>query len=260
MCRDSRCAYHFFALKIARGDVSDIPDDIPLPEVRRTLLVNPPTMKSTNVSILRKSGTISSVVPVSSTSAKTAGARLARFLRLINHLGTAPWANKHFETNHRILLRLTAAHISLIAPGGDIQDLCHIIDPRLNLTGAGNLVWVTNRQQGKTTTLARFLAALSIASPVGGLLCTVYSTSLDRSQELVKAAKQYIYWLKDTGYPEFDLTVERDNERMYVVNNGAASNQVIARPKNPDSCRGEYVLFFIGCIVYRNLCCQRLHL
>ena len=111
----------------------------------------------------------------------------------------------------------------------------------LTLTFASMLCWGSG-VQGKTTTLARFLAALSIASPVGGLLCTVYSTSLDRSVELVRGAKQYIYWLSDpkNAFPEFQLNpLDRDNERGYIVNNGYAANQVLARPKNPESCRGD---------------------
>lgn len=233
------CAYHKFALRLATGSAMDVPETLSLTEVRRRLWVDPPTMRSTNVAILRKCGTVGAVARSHHVGNGTARARLAKFLRLLNHMQAAPWANKEFETNRQILMRLTAAHLPLIAPGGDIEELCQMIDPQLNLVGAGNLVWVTNRQQGKTTTLARFLAAISIASPVGGLLCTVYSTSLERSQELVKAAKEYIRWMQTTGYNAYPLQMERDNESRYVLNNGVARNEIIARPRQANSCRGD---------------------
>ena len=47
--------------------------------------------------------------------------RLARFMRLLAHLQTAPWAAMEFSVNTTILRRLTAAHVHLIAPGGDLS-------------------------------------------------------------------------------------------------------------------------------------------
>ena len=126
--------------------------------------------------------------------------RLAKFLRLLRHLGTAPWANKQFAVNETILRRLTASHLHLIVgkdafASDERADFFRMINPRSTLNGAENLVWITNRQQGKTSTLSKFLAALAISSPCGGTLACVYSTSLDRAQELTKATKQYIYWM-----------------------------------------------------------------
>ncbi len=240
-CRGLACTYHEFVSSVERVGY-DI-HSIPLTEVRRQLSVYPPNRGGSvavGSTLLRRVGRLQQSNFGGGDSKSVAESRLSRFLRLLDHLGTAPWANMHFDINHKILMRLTSAHLHLIAPGAG-QSLCHIIDPREVLDGAQNLVWVTNRQQGKTTTLARFVAALSIACPLGGLLFTVYSTSLDRSVELVKAAKAYLYWLgTDAGAsPEFNITIDRDNERMYTVNNGTASNIVIARPKNPDSCRGD---------------------
>ena len=41
-------------------------------------------------------------------------ARLVSFLQLLNHLNKAPWASGKFAANELILMRLTAAHMSLI--------------------------------------------------------------------------------------------------------------------------------------------------
>lgn len=43
--------------------------------------------------------------------------------------------------------------------------------------------------------MSKFLAALLLMSPVGGNLVFVYSTSLDRAQEVLRAAKVYIDWI-----------------------------------------------------------------
>lgn len=75
-----------------------------------------------------------------------------------------------------------------------------------------------NRQQGKTTTLSKFIAALAIGSIAGGNLCFVYSTGLDRAQEVVKASRAVIDWLRTTPHVERagyeKIKIARDNERM----------------------------------------------
>ena len=96
---------------------------------------------------------------------------------------------------------------------------------------------------GKTSTIGRFIAALAIASPVGGMLCTIYSTSLDRSVELKKSAMAYLHWMTTKGahheWPQLKLVM--CNYTTFAVQNGPGNpiNSVIARPKSADSCRGD---------------------
>jgi phage terminase large subunit-like protein len=102
---------------------------------------------------------------------------------------------------------------------------------------------VDNSQQGKTSTISKFLAVLSLLSPQGGNLCCVYSTSLDRAQEVTRAAKKYLYYyandpkvksmFKELGLGTVVFTT--DNERTYTLKSLTAdvSNTVQARPKNP---------------------------
>jgi len=73
--------------------------------------------------------------------------------------------------------------------------------------------------QGKTTTLGIFGAALLCTAVLGGTLLCVYSTTLDRAQEVVKAAKQYMYWLKANRMPKVAVAprVVTDNARTLVV-------------------------------------------
>ena len=189
---------------------------------------------------LMKSGVMRTVHSLGALASTQPVRQLTAFLRLIDHMCTCPWSNIPFDVNYQMLMRLTASHLQLIAPGAP-QTLCNIINPRESFEGVQNICWITNRQQGKTSTLARFLAALAVACPLGGLLFTVYSTSLDRSVELIKSAKKYVYWLStDAGaHPDFRFTITRDNERLFAVKVGSAVNECIARPKNPESCRGD---------------------
>ena len=92
--------------------------------------------------------------------------------------------------------------------------------------------------------MGKFIAALSIASPHGGQLANIYSTSLDRAIELVKAARQYTDWMMtDEGaHPEWQgLVYTKNSYNTYSITCPAAGavNDVVAKPKNPDSCRGD---------------------
>lgn len=175
--------------------------------------------------------------------------RLKRFMRLLLHLNTAPWANIVFHINERMIRRLVASHLHLIVGNDHFNSsnrsaMYHLIDANMKLDGMQNLVWVTNRQQGKTSTMGKFIAALSIASPAGGSLANVYSTSLDRANELTKAAKQYVVWMMtDEGrHPEWQtLHFVKNTYCMYTVKatRGGQENTVVSKPKNPDSCRGD---------------------
>lgn len=81
-----------------------------------------------------------------------------------------------------------------------------------------------------------------LASPVGGNLVFIYSTSLDRAQEVLRAAKQYIYYIVTTDRPKMapKYEIHRDNERMISIFNGVnAINTCVARPKRVESCRGD---------------------
>lgn len=175
---------------------------------------------------------------------------ILRFVRLIAHLGTAPWSSCRFAPNDEIMSRLIASHIKLITDVGDngIHPRYYsLIDSTLARKGilmkSNNLVWVTNRQQGKTTTLGKFIAAITLAAKLpGGVLCCVYSTKLDRAAELLKAAKEYLHWMQNEGaHPEWkDITYITNNQNMFEVScNGKPAQQVMARPKNPDTCRGD---------------------
>lgn len=254
VCPDPEsCPYHVW---LERGPNWHAYGTEQLPEARRLLRIYPPSklkQQGGSVGFRRiglQRGAMCPVAPPAlgdprSTAVmaiKGSGA-LTRFMRLVGHLNTAPWANKRFSTNERIMARLVASHINMIAPGGSRADLMHMIDPRASLADAHNLVWVTNRQQGKTTTLGKFLAAMAVASPMGGLLFAVYSTSLDRAQELTKAAREYVYWMMSPEGASDDfpnVSLDRNNERLFVVTNGGPTkNMILARPKNPDSCRGD---------------------
>lgn len=179
--------------------------------------------------------------------ATTPEAKLVKFLRLIDHLGNAPWASSMFDANTAVLNRLTASHIGLITgvdrPSPELYAL--IAGPDSGLERCENLVWITNRQQGKTTTMGKFIAALAMQVQNGGTLACVYSTKQDRAAELCKAAKEYMYWMQSPAgsHPDWPvLEFVRDNERLFEIRTGPPGSPtalVCARPKNADACRGD---------------------
>lgn len=180
--------------------------------------------------------------------------RLIRFQKVLDLLGTAPWANIRFHENEQILKMMTASHLRLIVGKEEWSEhkslLYPIVDHTRDLSAVENIVWITNRQQGKTTNLARFNAALIMLSPVGGNVKYVYSTGLDRSQELCRDSKKYINWVqKDSSVQErleeLGMVVPRivtNNERMFITECAVKPgifNTLKARPMNADGCRGD---------------------
>lgn len=94
---------------------------------------------------LRRAGTIAAT-PRGSTSASPGKVRLARFLAVLELLGTAPWASKRFEVNERILRRMVASHMTLIVGSSKMSpDLYALLEQYEDWSGSQNLVWVTNR-------------------------------------------------------------------------------------------------------------------
>lgn len=93
-----------------------------------------------------------------------------------------------FAENEEMLRRFTATHLRLIVGREEYNKhqatLLSIIDSKNDLSKLVHLTWITNRQNGKTTTLAKFLAAMAMVSPCGGPLIYVYSTTRDRAVEV----------------------------------------------------------------------------
>jgi hypothetical protein len=239
------CGYRRWVLSGGFKRLAPADSAFSLAESYRLLLVDG-TDLNTASRVLVRSGTfrrsVSAVDPV-----RGCVSDLASFLRLLQHLGRAPWASSTFSTNERMVRRLCAAHLPLIVGSSAAEEhreqLVSFLDTGNCVGDARNTVWITNRQQGKTSTLGKFIAALAIFSPSGGLVATVYSTGLDRAVELVKAAKQYINWMRSesgrmVGHDKIVYT--RDNERSFTLRTQAGvENEIAARPRNVDSCRGD---------------------
>ena len=223
----------------------------------------------------RRSAKRRQVEAASTNAAQSAGddtgvKRLLTFLRVLEICSNAPWSAVKFPENEKMLKRLTAAHMQLIVGREEWERdknlLFSLLDSSENLSNTVNVCWVTNRQQvitppspprlprcfawvsllcvcfpqGKTTTLSRFLAALALCSVKGGVLATVYSTSLDRSCELVKASKKYIYYLQhDEGAIKQLEVMGLSKPRMSTDNERQFSVQSIAGPGIVNTCIGR---------------------
>ena len=57
---------------------------------------------------------------------------------------------------------------------------------------------------------------------------------------MVKAAKQYLYWLRQNPLPGIAPTIIADNTRMLVVRSpDGVVNEMKARPRDHNGCRGD---------------------
>jgi hypothetical protein len=179
--------------------------------------------------------------------------RLLRFIDVLD-IFTAPWAPIQFEENEQMLKQLIATHLKLIVGKKEWKEhksrLLAILDTDVELARKQNVVWITNRQQGKTSTLAKFLAVLAYLSPEGGSLVYVYSTSRDRAQELIDASRKYLWWATSTpeivdALADYGLEPPKfksDNAsgfKLQSATNSVAVNLIKARPKSVESCRGD---------------------
>ena len=180
-----------------------------------------------------------------------AHARVVKYVRLLEHLRTAPWASGRFEANEDILLILSAGFMPLIAhepkPSPDLYKL--LGSKRTQLETTQNTIWVTNRQQGKTTLLGMVIAAMALSAAPCKTLACVYSTKQERAAELCRAAKDYLYWMRDGDgkHPYWNVHLDRDNERAFSIRRtpGEPASEILARPRNPDTCRGDNPRFGI---------------
>jgi len=84
--------------------------------------------------------------------------RLYRFQETIRLLGKLPGKNMWFSENQRVLRILTATHLKIIVGLKEYKDsqleLYQLIDSE-DFSMITFLIWVTSRQQGKTTALAQ---------------------------------------------------------------------------------------------------------
>lgn len=179
--------------------------------------------------------------------------RLSRFLEVMKILGEEPSKNIIFSENEKMIYRLIASHLKLIV-GAKFWEkekgvLYKMLSVYEDFSSIQNVLWITNRQQGKTSTLAKFLACMSFMSPMGGTLFCVYAYNLTRAQELTDGAKDYLYWIihdKTVQQRLLDLglkipVITKNNERTFIVSGqyGHVYNKIRACPQNADSNRGD---------------------
>lgn len=93
---------------------------------------------------------------------------LVLFLRMLDHVQfNSPDKSMHFPVNSEILKRLVVNHLGVIVGEGvaaaHSEQLIGIVTKKK--LKSQSLCWVTNRQQGKTTTMSKFLATLLLMSP-----------------------------------------------------------------------------------------------
>lgn len=93
---------------------------------------------------------------------------LVHFMKMLDHIQfNAPDKGMNFPVNTSILKQLVVNHLGVIVgesvAAAHSEQLIGIVSKKK--LRSGNLCWITNRQQGKTTTMSKFLATLLLMSP-----------------------------------------------------------------------------------------------
>ena len=96
-----------------------------------------------------------------------------------------------------------------------------------------NVVWVARRQQGKMTTLARFIATMVCGASAEASLVFIYSTSKGRATSILDLVKKHLHAL-DSG-----PTVVDNGDWITVTTSDNHTNTVEARPTDPSACADD---------------------
>lgn len=210
-----------------------------LNEARRLVLTSTATTEPTEKRRKLQANSMAFKVIAGSETRRPPGQeRLLRFMRLLLEFDKVSWAAVNFDLNQAMIRRLTQSHLPVIvgehyhAEKAALEAMCNAPDR------ASNVVWITNRQQGKTTTLSKFLAALMVLAPASGSLCCIYSTNYDRATELLKGAKMYLDSMGSL-HPLRPETVNNNERSITLRTVDGYVHAVAARPRNPNSCRGD---------------------
>jgi hypothetical protein len=180
---------------------------------------------------------------------------LRRFQRTLDILMTRDGADIPFKENDRITRILTATHMSVIVGKKAYKKnklLLHGMVDTEDFSMISFLLWVTSRQQGKTTVLARFATALMLTARESNLqFINVYSTTKEKAVAIVTEVKEYmdiirfspekIKMFADIGMT-YKLRLIRDTQALITSTSMAYPGVEVVikgRPAKPDSCRGE---------------------
>lgn len=150
------CAYHSRIRPETRGRV---------PEAERLARIKEITGADSKTGLIRID-----TLDMGSFADRTGPGELAlvRFLQMLDHIQfNSPEKSMHFPVNSDILKRLVVNHLGVIVGEGvaaaHSEQLIGIVTKKK--LKSQSLCWITNRQQGKTTTISKFLAALLLMSP-----------------------------------------------------------------------------------------------
>lgn len=180
--------------------------------------------------------------------------RLVTFLSILYYVCTEnPFANEEFTPNDNIIKKLTATHLKHIVGHRNAEEYydkyTKLIDQEIDFHRAKHLLWVTNRQQGKTETVAKFISTLMITSLYDESFINTYCTSQDKAAAILNDAKKYIKWfaadegakdlVRKLGYAPFRGFQRSAHTRFSVFSIYGHIPLAQAQPKSIKACRGD---------------------
>lgn len=174
--------------------------------------------------------------------------RLARFMRVLEHIKTYKGVDTYFEKLDHFHKLLMCTHLEFITGGSgdDRRNLLAMIDPYFDFSGIDHIVLVTARQNGKTHATAQFMAALILCCPLSGMFMNIYAQILEKACALMDIARRYLFWIqtpegasRDIGKFKF---IKNTFDKFSVLTDGEYSKIIQSRPKSISSCRGDHAI------------------
>jgi hypothetical protein len=182
--------------------------------------------------------------------------RLRRFQHVMyDVLYKYPKKDTKFDLNDRILRILTATHLEHIVGKECMHEKAHLytlIDPNEDFSTTRSALWSAARQQGKTTTLARFIAALSMCAITDNddewLL--IYSIKLKQTKAIITESRGYLDWVNRSKFAQqklkeygLDSTIvfKKSTTEGYIIKSLVSDKypSVFARPGGGKGNRGD---------------------
>lgn len=188
--------------------------------------------------------------------------RLRRFMQTLEILRGREGKDVYFDENERIVKMYTATLLPQIVGAAEFtkhSPLLYKIIGVEDYSHIGFLVWITSRQSGKTTVLARIIAALILTAIRSTIdFIGIYSTTQARTSAVLDEAKEYVRYVETSTVAQsrfeqigmvHPIVIEKDNMFVFRVSSMAVSNVMtttVARPSKADSCRGDAFDIAVG--------------
>lgn len=164
--------------------------------------------------------------------------RYMRFLDVLSLIRKSEGVNVPFQKNDYVMKCLIYSHLTLIV-GTDTRtnDITSVKELIGLDTIIRNLIWITSRQNGKSTLVSVFITALLATSVHTGSLVNIYATDIHRTGVILSEVKRLLTHLIGTQYEPKIIVNTKTQIELITIDN--IQHECMARPRTVDGCRGD---------------------